>query len=284
MNESELNVNEIVKVESLGVIKEQLNKVETFIDEKAKDIPKKLKDFNKLTDEQKEEQKQDIKKYGQYLNKIKNELENKRKEIKKEIEKPYEEYNNYYSNGVLVKLDNAINQIKETVEQIEIKQKQDKESELREFAQEYIDDNKLNDIITFEKIGLNVTISASIKSLKEQVLEFINKVVNDLKLIEMEEYKDEISIEYIQTLDFVDAKTKVIERHKQLEELKKQQEEKLEQEKQEEIVVEKVEEVVAPKEIIEDSEIVKVSFTLTGAKEQIKKVKDLIVELGIEYE
>ena len=69
-----------------------------------------------------------------------------------------------------------------------------------------------------------------------------------------------------------------------MEELKKQQEEKLEQEKQEEKVVEKVEEVVAPKEIIEDDEVITVQFTITDTKEKIIKLRDYLKENGINYE
>ena len=54
--------------------------------------------------------------------------------------------------------------------------------------------------------------------------------------------------------------------------------------KLESIIPEKSKTIPITKEIIKDTEIIKVSFTLTGTKEQIKKVKDLIIELGIEYE
>lgn len=284
MKENELNVNEIVKVESLGVIKQQLDKVEIFIDEKIKNIPETLEKIKKLSFVEQEDEKNDIKKYQQYLSKIQKELEDKRKEIKEEINKPYKEFEEYYKNGVYLKLDNSIKQIKEVVNEIETLQKDEKECELREFAQQYIDNNKLNDIIKFEDIGLNITLSASVKSLKEQICQFIGKIMADLDLINMEEYKDEIYVEYQKNLDFVKSKMLVVERHKQLEELKKQQEEKLEQEKQEEKVVEKVEEVVAPKEIIEDTEVITVSFTITDTKEKILKLRDYLKENGINYE
>ena len=167
---------------------------------------------------------------------------------------------------------------------VENQLKQEKEKELKEFADQYLEEYNLKGFIEYEDIPINITLSASMKSLKEQILAFIEKVDSDLKLIGMEEYKEEILIEYNRTLDFVDSKTKVLERHRQLEELKKQQEEIHNKMQEEEKIAEKVEEIVAPKEIIQDDEVIKVSFTLTGTKEQIKKVKDLIVELGIEYE
>lgn len=274
-----IDLNEIIGISQMPVVFEKLEKIGALIDESTKDL-------DKL--ECTEENKQEVKKRRTEINNTLKVLEDRRKEIKTKLLEPYNVFNEKYENECKTKLENASNVLKEKIDTIESQQLAEKENELREFAYQYIEANNLSQLIGFDNIGLNITLSASMKSLKEQILDFINKVVSDLKLIDMEEYKEEISIEYIQSLNFVDAKTKVIERHKQLEEMKKQQEEKLEQEKQEEKVVEKVdeaiEEVSTPKEIIEDSEVIKVSFTLTGTKEQIKKVKDLIVELGIEYE
>lgn len=289
MNENELNVNEIVKVESLGVIKQQLDKVELYIDEKIKDIPEKLEKIKNLSFVEQEDEKNDIKKYQQYLSKIQKELEDKRKEIKEEINKPYKEFEEYYKNGVYLKLDNSIKQIKEVVNEIETLQKDEKECELREFANQHILANSIEKVVSFEDIGLKITLSASMKSLKEQILEFINKVSNDVQLIAKEEYADEIYLEYIKNKgNYVQSKLNVIERHKQLEEMKKQQESKVEQEKQEEKIVEKVEEVVEevkpPVEIIENDELITVSFTITDTKEKILKLRDYLKENEINYE
>lgn len=275
MKETKIDINEIMKIEQMPIVFEQLEKIGALIEESTKDL-------DKL--ECTEENKQEVKKRRTEINNTLKVLEDRRKEIKTKLLEPYEVFNEKYENECKNKLENASNLLKEKIDVIENQQLADKEQELREFAEQHIVANNIQDVVTFEDIGLNITLSASIKSLKEQILEFVNKVVGDMKLIEMEEYRDEILYEYNQTLNFVDSKTKVLERHKQLEEMKKQyanmEETKIEEQK----VAEKIEEVISPKEIIEDNEIIKVSFTLTGTKEQIKKVKDLIIELGIEYE
>lgn len=274
MNENELN--ELIVIEQLPKITQQLQLISSEIDKEIEYA---------LSLECSEESKNEVKKAKANLNKIKTTLEERRKQVKNAVMNPYTEFENIYNELVKDKLVNADTTLKNRIDEIENQEKLDKENELREFAEQHIIANNIQDIVTFEDIGLNITLSASIKSLKEQVLEFVDKVVSDMKLIEMEEYRDEIFVEYIKNHgNFAQCKMNVIERHRKIEELKKQQEEKLEQEKQEEKIVEKVEEVIAPKEIIEDDEIIKVSFTLTGTKEQIKKVKDLIIELGIEYE
>ena len=142
--------------------------------------------------------------------------------------------------------------------------------------------------IIFEKIGLNITLSASMKSLKEQAKTFIEKVASDLKLIEMEEYSNEILFEYNNCMDYVEAKTKVLERHKQLEEIQKQQENRSETEQKEEEIVEKVDEAIeitAPTEIVEELESTPsvYQFEVKATKEQIKKLIDFMKELGVEY-
>ena len=275
MKENNIDINDIVRIEQMPVVFEQLEKIGTLIDESTKDL-------DKL--ECTEENKQEVKKRRTEINNTLKILEDRRKEIKTKLLEPYEVFNEKYENECKDKLQNASNLLKEKIDSIENRQLAEKENELREFAYQHIEANNLSQLIGFDNIGLNITLSASMKSLKEQVLEFINKVINDLKLIEMEEYKDEISIEYIQTLDFVNAKTKVIERHKQLEELKTRQLTQEEIDKANEMVVEKVEEIVAPKEIIEDDEIITVSFTITDTKAKILKLRDYLKENEIHYE
>ena len=284
MEEKELNVNEIVKVESIGVIKQQLDKVEEIIDKKVKDIPKQLKKIKQMSFEEQEDAKGDIKKYKQYLSNLQKQLEEKRKEIHNEIEKPYNEFNEYYSNGVYKKLDDGITQLKDVINEIEDLQKDEKECELREFANQHFEVNNIDDIVSFDDIPLNITLSASISSLKEQVLKFVEKINNDLKLIELEEYKDEILIEYKKNHNFAQSKIDVIFRHQQLEAMQKRDEEILKMKIEEQKVVEKVEEITVPKEVIEDTDLITVSFKVTGTKDKIKQIKNLIIELGVEYE
>lgn len=279
MNNETIDINEIMKIEQMPVVFEQLEKIGTLIDEKTKDL-------DKL--ECTEENKQEVKKRRTEINSTLKILEDRRKEIKTKLLEPYDVFNAKYENECKTKLENASNLLKEKIDFIENQQLAEKESELREFAYQHIEANNLSQLIGFDDIGLNITLSASMKSLKEQILDFINKVVSDLKLIEMEEYRDEILYEYNQTLNFVDAKTKVVERHKQLELLKQQQEQKEEQQIQEEKVIEKVEEVIEevkpPVEVIGNDELITVSFTITDTKEKILKLRDYLKENGINYE
>lgn len=282
----EEQINGLVIVEQLPVIKQHLQIISDEIEEEIKYA---------LSLECTEESKTVVKEARSKLNKIKTALEEKRKAVKSAVLTPYEEFEVVYNELVKDKLVKADATLKIKIDNIEIVQKAEKDKELREFYDEYIKKYNLEDLeIPFDCMGLNVTLSASMKSLKEKIVEFCDKIANDLKLIELEEYKDEIMLEFKNLLNFASAKMKVVERHKQLE-LMKQREEELARKKEEEAkIVEKVEEVVEP-EIIAPVEVETttladteeqyvITFTVHGTKEQIMKLKQFLNEEGLRYE
>ena len=274
---NELNLNEIVKIEQMPKVFSQLEKIGELIDEKTSDL-------NEL--ECTDDNKQEVKNRRTEINKTLEALEDRRKEIKNKLLEPYDVFEEKYNKECKEKLQNASNLLKNKVDEIEKKQKQEKQDELREFANQHIEANNLQNIITFEDINLNITLSASIKSLKEESKRFIEDVSKDVNLINLEEYKEEILLQYMKNgFDFASAKLDVIETHKKIEEMQQQQELQEEQTKQEEKIVEKVEEVITPpKEIINDDEVITVTFTITDTKEKIIKLRDFLKENDIKYE
>lgn len=272
--------NQIIILEQLPIIVERLDNV-------SKEVKEKVAKATSLVVT--EDTVKEVKQVRANLTKEFNELETQRKNIKNAIMEKYNAFEEVYKEKISNLYKEADLQLKGKIDSVENQLKLEKEVELREFANQHIEANNLQNIIEFKDIGLNITLSASMKSLKDQILEFVNKVANDIKLIEMEEYSDEILYEYKKNKgNFVQCKMDVIERHRQLEEIKKQQEKQEEIKEQEQQVVENVEEVVEdyitiPKELLEDEDLITVSFEVTGTKEQIKKIKDLIIELGVEY-
>jgi hypothetical protein len=282
MEEKVYDIEELIKVESLPKIFYQLEVI-------GQEVDKALSGIEDMVCN--EENKKEVKKRKQEITAFKNLMETRRKEIKKQVMAKYDEFNEKYEAEVKSKLTNAENILTVKYTAIEIQQKLEKEKELREFAERHFESYNFQDLVTFENIGLNITLTASVKSLKEQVIEFCNKIQGDLNLIELEEFKEEILLEYKETLNFANAKIKVANRHKQLEEIKKKQEE-LEQIKQEEqmtidTVIEMVEDeikVEAPKPIYEDEEKLEVSFTVRGTKQQLKELKEFLINGGYDYD
>ena len=285
----EININELVKVEQMAVIKQQLDIIGKEIEKKTKTIPKILKEFSKLEPKIQEEKKKEIKKYKAYLSSIQQQLEDKRKEIKKEINKPYEEFNTYYENNVKVLLTNGINQLDTTISDIEKKQINEKQVEIEEFIKEHIISNHLESVVdvidVIKYANLKINLSNSIKSLKESALNFISKVADEVKLIDLEETPRNLLYEYQQNAyDLTKAKLTLLERQKEIEELAKQREKEVEEIKQEEVIEEQIEEIVTPKEVVEEQEIITVTFTITDTKENIIKVREFMKKEGIKYE
>ena len=281
--EEKIDVNEIVKIEQMPKVFSQLEKIGEI-------IKKKTSDLDKL--ECTEANKQEVKSRRTEINNTLALLEAKKKEIKNKLLEPYNVFEAKYNEECKEKLQNASSILTEKINAIEVQQKLEKEQELREFADEYFNHYMIKDVVKFEDIGLNITLSASIKSLKEQTKAFCERISNDLKLIDLEEYKDEIVIEYLKNLDFAKSKMLVIERHRQLEEIKKREEELKAQQEQEQEIVEKVEEVVEeikpPVEIIdveaqEVEEVFTATFTVKTTKAKLKALKNFMESEGIEY-
>ena len=287
----EININELVKVEQMAVIKQQLDIVGEEIKKRVDTIPEVLEEFSKLDSKKQEEKKQEIKKYRTYLSSIQKQLEEKRKEIKKEINKPYDEFNTYYEDNVKVLLTNGINQLDTTISDIEKKQINEKQVEIEEFIKEHIISNHLESVVdvidVIEYANLKINLSTSIKSLKESALSFISKVADEVKLIDLEETPSNLIYEYQRNgYDLTKAKLTLIERQKEIEELAKQREKEVEEIKQEEVIEEQIEEIVTPPvEINEEKEIelVKSAFEVECTIDDLIAIKKLFEDRNIKY-
>ena len=175
------------------------------------------------------------------------------------------------------------------INEIESEQKLIGRNNLVKYFDEYKDFLHINDIIQFEDLNLNITLTNLGKNLdgtkyKQEIKQRLDSIANDLSLIELEEYKEEIMLEYKNTLDFAKAKLLVVNRHSAIDSIRRQQEEKQKIVEEEKKIEEKVEEIVAPKEVIDDDEVITVYFGVTGKKSKIKELKDKIIELELEYE
>lgn len=145
------------------------------------------------------------------LNKEFEELEKQRKIIKKAILSPYDEMEIAYKSHISEKYNNAINTLKTKRDKIELELKKAKEVELREYFNELILSENI-DFIKFENIDLTINLSSTIKSYKEKINEFVFMVVDDLKLIDTQEHKAEILVEYKKSLNVSQSITIVSER------------------------------------------------------------------------
>lgn len=269
----EININEIIKIEQMPIVFEQLEKI-------GKLIEKSTKDLNKL--ECTEENKQEVKSRRTQINNTLTLLEDRRKEIKNKLLEPYSIFEEKYNSECKEKLQTASNLLKAKIDTIENEQKENKRNELVDFFNQYQETYHLY-FLDFNDIGLNITLSASITSLKSQIKEFCERIDKDIQLIQNDENKDKLMLEYRRNgYDYQKAKLTLIEEQKQLEQLKQQIEQKQEVEKKEEQVVEQVQEVIAPVEVIQDEELLEVTFTVKCSKEKIRLLKRYLSDNEIE--
>lgn len=200
----------LIEVKQLPIIEEQLKKVSDEIDIKVQ---------NAVALVCNEETVKTVKDVRASLNKEFKEFEDKRKQVKSEVMKPYEDFEVSYKKYISDKYKTADTELKNKIDSVENELKAKKEQEITDYFEEYRQANEI-DFITYEKANINVTLSASMKSLKEQVKFFIDKIVDDLKLIDAQEHKAEILVEYKQSLNVSNAITTVSSRFKAIEEEK----------------------------------------------------------------
>lgn len=281
MDDKELN--EIIVIKQLPEIKEQLQLISDEIDKEIEIA---------LALDCTEDSKTEVKKARARLNNINKVLDKKRMEVKEAILKPYSEFLEIYDNLVKNKLNEADSILKTRVEAIESEQLNSKRDNLIGFAVEYFKKYNIPAYVTFSDIGLNITLSASEKSLKEQIVAFCEKIDKDLQLIRLEEYGIEIENEYsINGFDYAKAKLTVIDRYKRLEELAKIKEQLDNKKEQEEKIVEQVEEIIAPVELEEQlnedikfDERLECTFTVWATKEELKEIRKKLMEMGLKFQ
>jgi hypothetical protein len=267
--------NELIVLEQLPIIKVKLEQVSTQIKEKVDNATSLIVN---------EDTVKEVKKVRADLNKEFSELEGQRKQVKSAIMSKYDEFEEIYKEKVANLYKDADLQLKEKIDNVENELKSEKEEELIDFFEEHQKANHLENLIEFSDIGLNITISASMKSLKDQIKTFCEKVANDIKAMKTDEYQDEIWLEYKNVgFDYAKAKTNVVERHKKQEEFKQQIAKNGEEIKQDEIIVHNIETMVsAPVEVVEEKKDwyeFSVLMTQTQAKELKQWLKDKNIEM-----
>lgn len=260
----------LIVVKQLPIIEEQLRLLGGEIDKKVE----KAKNLVATDDGVKE-----LRKYRAENKKDFQSLELQRKSVKEQIEKPYKDFEKIYKEYVSDKFLEADKILKEKIDEFESELKIQKEEKIRAFFEEYKEFKNI-DFVLFENLNLNINLSTTEKSLKEQVKTFLDKVSDDLKLIETQDHKEEVLIEYKKSLDVSYAVTTVVNRHKELEELKIKNEEakiKLENEKK---AVEKVEEVLGAPKVVSTAEsetkhlILDFDETEENLRELVRYLKD----------
>lgn len=280
--------NEIIIVEQLPIITERLQEIKAEVTAKVNDAMSLVCTKETLAA---------VKNARAELNKDFKDFEERRKEVKTAIMKPYNDFDAVYKECITDVFKNADTELKGKIDSVENALKEERATDVKAYFDELCQSAHI-DFVTFENAGINVTLSASLKSLKEQAAQFIGRICDDLNLIGVQEHKDEILFLYKKAdgFAFLNASksiTFVAEKYRVIEEEKAREEERKAKAEAEQKAVEKVDTVVetltpptaepiAPP--IVEEKILTVQFTVKGTMTQLKALKEFLNREGYDYE
>ena len=276
--------NEIIVVKQLPVIVEQLAQVKEAVVKRVETATSLV-----CTDETVKE----VKKARAELNAEFKAWEEKRREVKTAVMTPYEKFEAVYKDCVSDTYKKADADLKAKIDGVEKELKDKKADEVKEYFNEYLESAGI-DFVTFEQANINVTLSATMKSLKEQAKAFIDRIDDDLALIDTQEHKAEILVEYKKTLNASAAVTGVNARFKAIEDEKRRIEEAEERRAAEEQHIAEITsalpepepepEIIPPVEEQPQEKVYTLRFTVTATKAKLRELKTFLDNGGYKYE
>lgn len=297
-------ITDIIQLKQLPIIEEQLHQIKEQVtaatnealslvctDETVKTVKQKRADLNKA--------------FAAF--------EERRKEIKAEILAPYDAFEKVYRDCVTEPFKTADTELAGKIADVENGLKDEKAAALAEYFNEYRNSIGLSEEdATLYKARINVTLSASLKSLKDKATAYLDQTLEDLQMIDLQEYRDEILSEYRKTGNAAQSITIVNQRHKEIEEERRRAEERKAAEEARAAAAAKVEEAIAgtaaeaaaapqaafmppiegtPAETDNSvetpadapAEIYESTFTVWGTLEQLKALKKFLDENNYDY-
>lgn len=283
--------SDLIVVRQLPIIEDQLRQVKATVEARVGEA---------LSLACTEETRQAVKEARSALNKEFGELEARRKEVKASIMAPYEAFEALYKECAADIYRDADLKLKSRIDDVEIGLKKQKADKVEAYFNEYRQSLGINaDYAPFSATGINVTLSASEKSLKAAAKAFLDRVAGDLSIIDVQERKDEILVEYLLNLDLPGAIAAVDRRHKAMEAERERRiaasakaEARAKAEKEVETIVADEAPLMppAPAALPEPEAPQPIqtrystSFKVTGTLDELRALKEFLTEGGYTYE
>lgn len=271
--------NEIIVVRQLPVIEEQLQTIKA-------DVTRRVSEAMSLVVS--EETVRDIKKIRAELNAEFKAFEARRKAVKNAVMAPYMQFESVYADCISDVFKKGDADLKAKIDGVETALKKEKEKEVYGYFVEYMESKNmgLGEFITFGHANIHVTMTASMKSLKEQAKTFVDRICDDLALIDTQEHKDEILYEYKRSLNVSASITAVTNRYKALEAAKAREAERKAREQAAQEAAAKVTAVaeeLAPPVVKQSEPIYTLNFTVRGTKTKLRELKAFLEKGGYDF-
>ncbi len=227
-----------------------------------------------------EENMKEAKEEKATINKLVDKVKRYRIDTVKDFKKPIEEFEED-AKATEKLLNETSSFIQDQTNAYESSLKKEKQDQLSEYFNEYAESLKI-DFINLEQANINVTLTASLKSLKEQVKSFVDDVEQGIKLINSQQQNnDRMLVRFKQTLNAPQSIITVINEIKAEEETKSAREEA---EKANQAILKSQPIKEEPKPLEEPKEVITITFKVVGTKEQLIDLREFMKVRGIKYE
>ncbi len=268
--------NEIMIVKQLPVIEEQLKLIRAEIEEKTSLA---------LTMVCTEDNYKEIKKLRADLKHDFDVYEDKRKEIKKAVLAPYEAFEEKYRENIGELFKDADAKLKAKIDEVEVALKDERVEEIKAYYDEYAQSLGI-DFFPFERSGIKINLSDSKKKQKEACSSFLDRVSNDLMVINSREDAGEVMVEYKNYLDLGRAIMVADIRRKAVADEKAKSEARAKAAEAEAQAAEIIKDMAkaAEETISAPEEIYELVFVVKGTLTQLKALKHFLSEGGYKYE
>ena len=290
--DEETKVTDVVILKQLPVIEERLVVLRDEINAKVADA---------LSLTCTEDTVKEIKKVRANLKKEAMDFEARRKDIKKQILAPYEQFEAVYKEYIGDLYKDADAELARRIGDVENSLKDEKREELYAYFAELCEANGLTeDDVAFEEIPVGITLSASMKSLKDATKQFVERVRDELAAIAKDANAEEVLIEYRKNKNLSQALLTVSERHRQMEEIRRRSEAGAEDREAEKVA--EIDAILAEKADEEDAfgaptveavetattaaneDVYEIAFQVRGTLSALSVLKAFLVDNGYEYE
>lgn len=288
----------VITLKQLPIIEEHLQLVKADIETRTK---------NAMQLVCTEETRGDVKKIRTELGKEFASMEEDRKRVKEAIMEPYNRFEAVYKDCISDPYKKADAELKRRIDEVEAGLKADKVKAVQSYFDELCKANNLP-WLRFEQMNLKIGLSTSVNGTKTALTSTVLKIAEEVQELSRHDDAAELLVEYKKSLNVALALSTVRARHAMIElqkqrvaerraELEQQQaaEEKVQQaiEEAQQGAAPPVEEVSAPEEeqpaAVQEPEetqpaVYEVKFAVRGTIEQLKKLKQFIMQEGMSYD
>lgn len=298
------NKMQVITIKQLPVIEEHLQLVKADVEARTN---------NAMQLVCTEETRGDVKKIRTELGKEFAAMEEQRKRVKEAIMEPYNQFEAVYKECISDSYKKADAELKKRIDEVESGLKSDKEKAIRDYFSELCKANNLP-WLRFEQMGLKIGLSTSVNGVKTTLTATVLKIAEEVQELSHHEDAAELLVEYKKSLNVALALSTIRARHEQIElqkqyeaqrraalEQQRAAEEKVQQavaeaqETQQSAAEPPIEEVTVPTEetpteapaaVQEQAQatIYEVRFAVRGTIEQLKKLKQFIMQEGMSYD